>query len=412
MRRSILPIAGLLLLCAVAPAQTNGFALKDGDRVVFYGDSITDNGPYTQFIELFVAARYPTLKVSFMNAGVGGDRVTGGWLGPIDQRMTRDLFSRRPTVVTVMLGMNDASYRAFDQGIFDTYAKGYRHMVDRLRKEAPEARAWLIRPSAFDDVTRAPGWEGGYNGVLVRYGDFVQQLATQNGYGVIDLNAPVVSMLERAKAIDPATAAKIIGDRVHPGAGGHFQMMSSVLKAWNASPVVSKTTIDWASGRATAENATLSGWSNGRFRLHERALPTPIDLKNPEIALVAKATDLIESLNQEYLTVNGMPSGTYELRIDGAKVGAFSDQEFAKGINLALLDTPMNKQAWKIADLTWKAIALRYNRWRNLEAALPDAPKAEKANAIRAIEKLEKAIENDRRKAAQPVPHTFEIVRQ
>ena len=29
-----------------------------------------------------------------------------------------------------MLGMNDAGYRPFDQGLFDTYSKGYQHIVD------------------------------------------------------------------------------------------------------------------------------------------------------------------------------------------------------------------------------------------------------------------------------------------
>ena len=56
------------------------------------------------------------MRVHFYDAGVGGDRVTGGGGGPIDQRLERDVFAEKPTVVTVMLGMNDGGYRATTDG--------------------------------------------------------------------------------------------------------------------------------------------------------------------------------------------------------------------------------------------------------------------------------------------------------
>src|SRR5271165_359861 len=96
--------AAILALSCVAQTP---YALHDGDRVVWYGDSITDNSPYCIDVEAYTVLHFPKLNVRFYNAGVGGDRVTGGWMGPIDERMTRDLFSRRPTVITSMLGMND-----------------------------------------------------------------------------------------------------------------------------------------------------------------------------------------------------------------------------------------------------------------------------------------------------------------
>ncbi len=393
-------------------AQVPSFALKNGDRVVFYGDSITDNAPYTQLIEIFVTARYPKLDVTYMNAGVGGDRVTGGWMGSIDQRMTRDLLSRKPTVVTVMLGMNDAGYQPFDPKTFKTYTSGYQHIVDRLRSESPTAQVWLIRPSPYDDFTRAPGFPGGYNGVLKAYGDYVAQLATANRFELVDLNTPLARMLEKAKDSDPGRAQQIIGDRVHPGNGGHFLMMSEILKSWHASPLVSKTTIDWPSGKAKVENGKLSHWAPGHFELVEQSLPTPIDRANPEIALVLKSSDLEETLNQEMLTVTGVPPGTYDLNIDLVSVGVFSDLDFARGINLALLDTPMNKQAWKIADVTWKLCAIRYSRWRTFEVPLADLVPKPLSDALRAMEDLEAALTRERHNLAQPVSHTFDLVRK
>src|SRR3954471_5096687 len=111
----------VLLLTPALGRAAEPFALKDGDRVVFYGDSITDQRLYTTFTESFVVTRFPKMDVSFIHSGWGGDRVTGGNGGTIDVRLERDVFAYKPTVMTIMLGMNDASYRAFDQSIFDRY---------------------------------------------------------------------------------------------------------------------------------------------------------------------------------------------------------------------------------------------------------------------------------------------------
>ena len=76
-----------------AQTDSSEFALHDGDRVTFYGDSITEQRQYTEDVEEYVLTRYPDWKVSFHNAGVGGDKVSGGWGGPIDLRLDRDVFA-------------------------------------------------------------------------------------------------------------------------------------------------------------------------------------------------------------------------------------------------------------------------------------------------------------------------------
>src|SRR5438046_5572564 len=161
------PASLVRTICLVAFVALQGraenFALKDGDRVVFYGDSITDQRLYTTFVETYAVTRFPRLKVSFVHSGWGGDRVTGGGGGPIDLRLDRDVIAYKPTVMTIMLGMNDASYRAFDPSIFDTYSRGYEHILQRVKGAQPGIRLTLIQPSPFDDVTRAPNFEGGYN---------------------------------------------------------------------------------------------------------------------------------------------------------------------------------------------------------------------------------------------------------
>lgn len=414
-RRLFLIGALALAIAGSAQAQAQrGFYLKPNDRVVFYGDSITEQRLYTAFTETYVVTRFPKYRVAFTHSGVGGDRVTGGWMGPIDARLDRDVIPYKPTVMTIMLGMNDGSYRSFDQAIFDTYARGYEHILDRMKTACPGIRFTLIEPSPFDDVTRKPGWDPGYNAVLVRYGEFVKELAQKEKQTVADLNGPVVAMLQKAYAADPTLAQKIIPDRVHPGAGGHLIMAESLLKTWNAPALVSSVQIDAAAKRvASAENAKVTGLDVGAKGLTweqtDGALPFPLDEKDAALMLAVRSSDFIEALDQQPLKVTGLSADRYTLKIDGSEVGTFSKTDLAAGINLATLPTPMAEQARAVHALTWKRLELHQTRWRNVQWPLLDMPSAALDRALAAMDALDAEVAARQREAAQPKPHKFEL---
>src|SRR5277367_1150747 len=82
-------LCSFLLLLAPFRVFGQDFVLHDGDTVVFYGDSITAQRLYTKFVEDFVLTRYPTMHVRFVNAGVGGDTVYGGYAGTMAERVRR-----------------------------------------------------------------------------------------------------------------------------------------------------------------------------------------------------------------------------------------------------------------------------------------------------------------------------------
>ncbi len=157
-----------------------------------------------------------------------------------------------------MLGMNDARYRAFDEDLFKAYSGGFQKLVTMIRALAPGARITAIRPSPYDEVTRTPTFAGGYNPVLVKYGDFLAEYAANERLTVADMNAPVVRMLEKANAANPADALRIIPDRVHPGAAGHLIMAGALLRAWNAPALVSAVTIDSTIANVKAEGTKVA----------------------------------------------------------------------------------------------------------------------------------------------------------
>jgi lysophospholipase L1-like esterase len=411
--RRVLLLLAVALTSASAVLAQGKFLLKDGDRVVFYGDSITDQRLYTTFIETFAVTRFPRLKVWFVHSGVGGDRVTGGWAGPIDVRLPRDVIAYKPTVMTIMLGMNDASYRGWDDAIFKTYSTGYQHIIDTMKHALPGIRITVIQPSPYDDVTRPPNIDDGYNTVLIRYGQFVKELGESENLLMADLNAPVVSMLEKAKAEDAELAKEIIEDRIHPGPGGHLIMAEALLRAWNAPPTVASVEIDAAARRVTrADNAKVTGLQAGSsltWSETDSALPMPLDLNDKVVALSIHSSDFIEALDQEPLKVTGLASARYTLKIDSEKVGDFTKEQLEDGINLATLPTPMAKQAAKVHDLTLKHNDIHFASWRDVQVTLQDYKFAGAQAAVDALDRLEDQIVQQQRAAAQPKPRHYEL---
>ena len=407
----------LLLLLALAQfafAQ-QPFALKPNDRVVFFGDSITDQRLYTTFAETYVVTRFPKANISFIHSGWGGDRVTGGGGGPIDVRLYRDVIPYNPTVVTVMLGMNDGRYRAFDQPLFDEFAAGTKHIVSVLKRQVPGARITLIQPSPYDDVTRAPLFEGGYNNVLLRYSDFLQELATSEKLSVADLNRPVAAELAKANAIDAAAAARLIPDRVHPGAAGHLLMAKALLLAWNAPSLVSDVEIDATRKSVVGQKNSLvsdlrsSGKSLTWSQLDE-ALPMPVDLQEALTVLALKSSAFSDALNRQPLKVRSLSAATYSLRIDGQVVGSFSSEQLAAGINLAELPTPMVDQAAAVHALTLQHTAIHNTRWRQVQVPLQRVNAPEVLDALKALDLLEAALVREQRAVAQPLARKFELI--
>jgi lysophospholipase L1-like esterase len=402
---------------AILPAFAQpGFYLKDKDTVVFYGDSITDQRLYTVATEAFVLTRFQQLHVKFVHSGWGGDFVTGGGGGTIETRLKRDVFAYHPTVVTIMLGMNDGKYRRFDDDLFTTYRTGYEKILSMIRQDSPDARLTLIEPSPYDDVTRAPSFTDGYNSVLIRYGAYLRGLSHQTSNSMTaDLNAGVVDMLHRAVGADPTVARKIIPDRVHPSWAGHLIMAAELLKAWNAPKLVTNVEIDAKEMAAvSADNTAVTGlrelddglvWTQ-----RDTVLPMPVPDQEPATQLAVKSSDFMDRLNVEWLRVTGLAGGRkFALAINGLAVGEFTSEQLAGGMNLAKLDTPMMRQAAQVLALTVKRAGIHNIRWRQLQIPYEKDGLPRLASILDQMDALDQDLEARQHAAARPSAAYYEL---
>ena len=219
-------------LGAIAQPPTHGLALKDGDRFIFIGDSITHQCLYTQYTENFFYTRYPNLRLHFRNAGVSGDRAQDAL-----NRFDEDIAEFKPTIATILLGMNDASYKDFDMPTYETYAKGMTALLDKL--DAIKCKVIIMSPTMFDHqafeqmVAKDPAkgknkTPTNYNGVLAYYGKWLQEVARQRGYQFVDLFGPLNTLTVEQRKMDKNFT--LIPDAIHPQADGHLVMSYSLLQ--------------------------------------------------------------------------------------------------------------------------------------------------------------------------------------
>lgn len=405
--------------------QVPPFYLHTGDRVVFYGDSITEQRMYTTIAETFVVTRYPTLKVSFTNSGWGGDRVSGGGGGDISTRLERDVIPYKPTVVTIMLGMNDGGYKSSTVASDEAFFKGFEHIVQTLQTQDPGVRITAIESTPYDNVTRPPAPPVAdnllYNQVLLGYGKWIENYGSEHHLRVADANTPFVHVLEKAQGLNPAVAKEILPDHIHPSFGGHMVLAEALLKSWDARPVVASVEIA-AAGKTPrvqlAEHARVSSLAAKEglsWTELDDALPLPFTQwqgmwgGGPTILLVMQSSDITTALNEEPLVVTGLHDGVYALMIDGAEIGTYTNDQFAKGINLATLKTPMSDQAMTVYQMVNEHSDLHYDRWRHVQVPLAGNKLSQTEAAVSAMDALEDKVVDQERKAALPREHTFSI---
>lgn len=341
---------------------------EDGERICFVGDSITHGGAYHSYVYLYYLTRFPEREIRVWNRGISGNQASH-----VLRRFDEDIASVKPSVSTVMLGMNDVGRSLYEaegndeeskrnqQLALDRYIKNMRMLL--VKFDAIGSETILITPSIYDQTADLPTHNHyGVNDGLGRCADFIRSMALKREDGLVDFYGLMGDLNAELQQEDPS--ATVVGpDRVHPQAGlGHFIMAYQFLKAQGVPRLVSKMVID-------AESAVVAQNENCRvtdvefacgvlsFSAHEFALPFPqSDSIKEALALVP----FEQEMNQQILSVRNLPAGEYLLCIDDVEVGSWSAFRLAAGVNLAVnRNTPQYRQALRIQKLSEKQSALQ-----------------------------------------------------
>lgn len=400
----------LVLSTQISPAaRAEEFALRDGDTVVFLGDSITAARTYGKIIENYTLLRFPKRSIRFYNAGWGGDTAAGGLA-----RLERDVLVHKPTVVIVAYGFNDIGWgiKANDDSK-RIYLEAVSGIIEKCQKH--KSRVYICSAATqSDDPEKSEG------SFLQKMCDEAMEMARKKGEHAIDvqqtmrgIQKKVVAYSKAMKEQDGKKTTLHAADGVHLNDLGQLVMAYAILKGLNAPAEVSSARIDAAEARvveATRCKITEVVHKDDRHeftRLDER-LPFNYGLF---YALHYRFVPVPDELNRYLLQVEGLGEGRWEVTVDGRGVGTFGASQLAKGMNLSFATAsawqpggPWDAQANVLKPLTDArhdlAIAATLGRTYLPASELPGqlAPGAKQADdQLIALQRL----------AAQPRPYRF-----
>jgi lysophospholipase L1-like esterase len=367
-------------VCVPTEAQTEKpFLLHGGERIVFFGDSITQAGLYVEYIDAFLRTRFPDKPFDVINRGISSETLSG--TSEIDhhpprpdahKRFSRDITPLKPDVLVSCFGMNDGNYHPFSEELFAKYKAGVERLIKRSSEEA-KATLVIMTPPPFDPYRskasdpNAEHWGYkyaflGYDDVLERYSRWLLTLRDA-GFVVADVHAAINKLLtERRK---DKVSFYLSGDAVHPNPTGHWLMAQTLLLAWNAPAEAGSIHIDAKTQRVIEGNVSALKVQEGTIELAWRtALPMPMDPRWDAESIALE--NVADRLNRHRLQVTSLPAGRYRVLADGKAIGEFDHEQLAGGVNLLdYADFPTVERSLQVLALVQQRQRLLYKAWRD-----------------------------------------------
>ena len=205
--------------------------IRPNDHILFQGDSITNafrmpqemnnayqlGAGYAMIVAAQLLAARPGDKLRFTNRGVCGEGIQG-----LQQRWQADCIELRPTVVSILVGVNDAQVmQCQPKTSLQEYEQCYRDLLSLTRAALPEVRLVLCEPFALHvgDV-RADRLED-----ISARSAIVRRLAEESGSVLVPLQRVF------ADAQKQAPAEYWSYDGIHPNAQGFWLIAQAWLRA-------------------------------------------------------------------------------------------------------------------------------------------------------------------------------------
>jgi len=357
--RFLLPLT-FLALCSPLLADEKPFFFQKSDKIVFLGDSITEQYQYSTYIELYLTTRFPEWDLTFLNAGIGGDTANGG-----ANRFQSHVLDEKPTAITINFGMNDAGYGKFDPTRNKQYVEKTTAMLEMAKKAG--VRVGLVSPNAVDRRGR-PNFAV-YVETQKEFYAPLKDLASKSGSSFVDQYAVTRAALEK---MEVAKADKVVpfGDGFHTSSPGGLLMAHAILTGLGAPSHGSSVTINLVPGenQIQAQGCKIENVASKNkgiaFDQTDSSIPMPI--QKDWVSLLPYVNDL-KDLNVYSLTVKGLGRGEYTIAVDGVAVANASHGQLADGINLGNVTSgPVYDQGARAFQAIQAKNQIVHNRFRNV----------------------------------------------
>ena len=218
-------LSGALFAAAPFPA------FHENDVIVFQGDSITDGGrarsgndhnhtmgqDYAYIVSGCISSQCPERHLTFLNRGIGGQKV-----GDLAARWQKDTLDLKPTIVSILVGINDSQAHTLPAAFEQTYDQMLAGTVAAL----PHVRLVLCAPFTLP-VGKFKANYGPWQAEVQERAKVVEKLAAKYHAPVVRLQ-PILD-----EACKRAPAEYWLWDGIHPDYCGHYLLAQEWIRTVN-----------------------------------------------------------------------------------------------------------------------------------------------------------------------------------
>jgi isoamyl acetate esterase len=215
----------MFTILSLVSCSSGYFALRNNDRIVFFGDSITllgvKPGGFITLIKDTLLKKLPSIEI--IGAGISGNKVPD-----LQARIDNDVIAKKPTIVVIYIGINDV-WHSVTPGLHgtpkDAYEAGLEEIIGKIQKAG--GRVLLCTPSVIGEK-----WDGTnqLDKQLDEYASISRRVAHKTNTELCDLRLAFIRFL---KMHNPDNVEKgiLTEDIVHLNDQGNRLVAGEILKA-------------------------------------------------------------------------------------------------------------------------------------------------------------------------------------
>jgi lysophospholipase L1-like esterase len=207
--------------------------IRDGQTILFQGDSITDFGRdksnsapnnqgalgtgYAWLAAAELLVDHPASKLSLFNRGISGNKVF-----QLADRWQADCLDLKPDVLSILIGVNDLWHTLTGkyQGTVQIYERDYRALLERTKKALPKVKLVICEPFVLRCGAVTDKWFPEF--------DTYRAAARRVAESFHATFFPFQTMFD--EAVKYAPPARWAGDGVHPTSDGASLMAQTWLR--------------------------------------------------------------------------------------------------------------------------------------------------------------------------------------
>lgn len=392
------------------------FELKDGDRVVFLGNTLIERAQKYGYWETMLTARYPNRKIIFRNLGWDGDTVWAESRGIFDtpekgyERMLAHVGRIKPTVIFLGYGNNEAF--AGKKGL-PRFVKQYNKLLDDLtRVSAKGARFVLVLP-VFQEEDSHPSPAGArtFNRTLFEYSLSLMAIAKEWNAYVVDFTPNSHPMRQAVKRLRSGGAEQGNVGQAKPLTTNGIHLSAYGYRVCAERFVFRQ---GWTFGFGTIGNPFL-GLDGSKARVIARAGFDKVTdaTSKPHLKLKTRRTRLYPFKAHLFFS---LPDGRYSLKVDGNVIATRTAKLWKGRVNDPPITlTSERAQFEKLRQTIIAKNRLYFHSWRPQNITylflFRKHEQGQNAKEVEQFRKLVAAKEKEIDRLKKPVTRTYELIR-